>query len=104
MALIIVGIIVAVIGFAVEAAIAVAAGVGILGGVIISGLFSWISGNELFGDEMLLDMLFGDIAGAISACLAWQSVQELLPAVWAVGLGPGYLGWEEHFQRCLAVV
>ncbi|MGA8942630.1 MAG: hypothetical protein WB502_07915, partial [Thermoactinomyces sp.] len=66
-ALIIIGIIVAVIGFVVEAAIAVTVGVGILGGVIISGFFSWISGNELFGDEMLLDMLFGGIAGAISA-------------------------------------
>ncbi|MBA4601981.1 CdiA family toxin C-terminal domain-containing protein [Thermoactinomyces mirandus] len=67
----IVGVIVAVIGFAVGSSLALFIGGSILVGELISGLLSWISGNELFSDEMLFDMLVGGIAGGISALFGW---------------------------------
>ncbi|MBA4542718.1 hypothetical protein H1164_07360 [Thermoactinomyces daqus] len=40
-------------------------GEGILAGIVISGLFSWLSGNDFLGSEMLSDMLFGGLSGGI---------------------------------------
>ncbi|MBA4601220.1 hypothetical protein [Thermoactinomyces mirandus] len=69
----ILGVIIAVIGFVIEAPLALIVGAGILLGELISGFISLISGNELFSDEMLLDMLIGGIAGGISALFGWAA-------------------------------
>jgi hypothetical protein len=69
----IVGIVAAVVGFVVGAAVAVTTGVSILFGILVSGIISWISGNELFGDEMLTDMLLGGVIGVLSALFGWAA-------------------------------
>lgn len=69
----ILGIAAAVIGSIVGAPVVALIGAGILIGEIISGLISWISGNELFSDEMLEDMLIGGIAGGVSALFGWAA-------------------------------
>ncbi|MGA8942088.1 MAG: polymorphic toxin type 35 domain-containing protein [Thermoactinomyces sp.] len=69
----ILGVVVAVIGFIFSAPVAVMIGGAILIGELVSGLFSWISGNGLFSDEMLLDMLIGGIAGGIASLFGWAA-------------------------------
>ncbi|MBA4544011.1 MULTISPECIES: hypothetical protein [Thermoactinomyces] len=60
-------------------------GEGILAGIVISGLFSWLSGNDFFGTEMLSDMFFGGLSGGIGGAIgSWVSSSVA---------GSGFVSW-----------
>lgn len=67
----ILGVIAVAVGLVAGISVVAFAGIAILAGELISGLFSGLAGNELFGDEMLLDILIGGIAGGIAALFGW---------------------------------
>ncbi|WP_220184064.1 colicin D domain-containing protein [Thermoactinomyces mirandus] len=67
----ILGVIAVAVGVVAGISVVAFAGIAILAGELIGGLFSWLAGNELFGDEMLFDILIGGIAGGIAALFGW---------------------------------
>ncbi|MBA4603751.1 hypothetical protein, partial [Thermoactinomyces mirandus] len=98
----ILGVLVTVIGFIFAVPVAVIIGSGILIGELVSGFFSWISGNGLFSDEMLLDMLIGGIAGGIASLFGWAAGVGAAGSSVVRWLGTRIPGWEEPFPKPLA--
>ncbi|MEK4799362.1 deaminase domain-containing protein [Thermoactinomyces sp. FSL K6-2592] len=58
---------------------------GILTGIVISGLFSWLTGNDFLGPEMLSDMLFGGLSGGIGGVVGSYATSSIA--------GSGFVSW-----------